>query len=111
MHEWIKDFPAAITACDKDGIILEMNEKACATFSEYGGASLIGTSLFDCHNPHSIAMIKEMLATGSNNTYTIEKKGVKKLIYQQPWYKDGEVGGLVEMSIVIPSEMPHHVRS
>ena len=28
MHEWISEFPAAITVCDKDGIILEMNDKA-----------------------------------------------------------------------------------
>ncbi|MCB5247715.1 MAG: PAS sensor protein [Candidatus Cloacimonetes bacterium] len=111
MPEWIKDFPAAITVCDKDGLILDMNEKACATFADHGGAALIGTSLFDCHNPRSVALIKEMLANGTNNVYTIAKNGVKKLIYQQPWYRDGELGGLVEISLELPEDMAHYVRS
>lgn len=111
MHDWIEHFPAAITVSDKDGKILEMNEKACETFASHGGASLIGTSLYDCHKPRSIEIIKDMLATGRNNVYTIEKNGVKKLIFQQPWYIDGECGGLVEISIELPAEMPHYVRS
>ena len=111
MHEWIKSFPAAITVCDKEGIILEMNEKACATFAAQGGEALIGTSLFACHKPASIEKIRRMLASGGNNVYTIEKNGVKKLIYQQPWYKDGEIAGLVEISLEIPEVMEHHVRS
>ncbi len=110
MHDWIKDFPAAITVCDTDGIILEMNAKACATFASEGGAALIGTSLYACHNPHSVAAIKEMLATGGKNVYTIEKRGVKKLIYQHPWYQDGQIAGLVEISLEIPQTMAHHVR-
>ncbi len=111
MHDWIKHFSAAITVCDKDGIILDMNDKACATFAAYGGADMIGTSLYDCHKPASVATIKDMLATGKNNVYTIEKNGVKKLIYQHPWYQDGEVGGMVEISLELPAEMAHHVRS
>jgi len=110
MHEWIRDFPAAITVCDRDGLILEMNEKACATFASRGGAALISTSLFDCHKPCSVAIIRDMLATGKNNVYTIEKQGVKKLIYQQPWYQNGELGGLVELSLELPDTMAHHVR-
>ncbi|MBW6513578.1 MAG: PAS domain-containing protein [Candidatus Syntrophosphaera sp.] len=111
MHEWIKHFPVAITVCDQDGTIIEMNDAACATFSDHGGAALIGTSLYDCHQPRSIAIIKDMLATGKNNVYSIEKNGVRKLIYQQPWQKDGEQGGLVEISFVLPPDMEHHVRS
>ena len=111
MHEWIKDFPAAITVCDTEGIILEMNAKACATFSEQGGTALIGKSLFDCHKPESVAAIREMLATGRNNVYTIEKNGVKKLIFQQPWRRDGKIAGLVEISLELPLQMAHHVRS
>lgn len=110
-HDWIKEFPAAITVCDKDGVIIDMNDKACATFAVEGGAALIGKSLYDCHNPHSCSIIREMLATGRNNVYTIEKKGQKKLIYQQPWYKDGQTGGLVEISLELPEQMEHHVRS
>jgi hypothetical protein len=31
---WIHEFPAAITVCDANGIILAMNEKSIATFIE-----------------------------------------------------------------------------
>jgi hypothetical protein len=51
------------------------------------------------------------MATGDSNSYTIEKKGVKKLIHQMPWHENGELAGLVEFSLVIPQVMPHFVRS
>ncbi|CUQ61167.1 Uncharacterised protein [Dorea longicatena] len=44
------------------------------------------------------------------NAYTIEKNGVKKMIYQTAWKQDGVVGGLVEISMEIPGEMPHYMR-
>jgi hypothetical protein len=110
-HYWIKNFPAAITVCDRNGIIVDMNAKACATFADEGGAELIGRSLYNCHNPHSCELIREMLSTGKNNIYTIEKNGIKKMICQQPWFEGGEVAGMVEISMELPAEMAHHVRS
>ena len=109
--KWIKDFDAAITVCDVNGVILDMNEKAIATFEKYGGRTLIGQSLFDYHKPESVLEIKKMMESGSNNVYTIEKNGTKKLIYQNPWYEQGVIKGLVEFSIEIPFEMAHHVRN
>lgn len=108
--EWIKEFPAAITVCDKQGDIIEMNDKACETFAADGGKELIGHNLKDCHKPASWDMIVSMLETGKSNMYTIEKNGLKKMIIQQPWFKDGEVAGIVEMSLVIPEVLPHYVR-
>jgi len=32
------------------------------------------------------------------------------LIYQSPWYQNGEFAGLVEISLEIPEQMPHFVR-
>lgn len=32
------------------------------------------------------------------------------MIYQTVWKKDGEVAGLVELSIVLPPDIPHYVR-
>ena len=107
---WTKEYDAAITICDKDGIILQMNEKACKVFENYGGKDLIGKNLFDCHSSSSQIKLKEMIEKEESNTYTIEKNGIKKLIHQSPWYKDGICKGLVELSIEIPSEMPHFVR-
>lgn len=109
-HEWIREFPAAITVCDTQGVILEMNDQAAKTFEDEGGASLVGSNLMDCHNATSQTRIKELLATGSNNVYTIEKLGKHKLIFQAPWFEDRVCMGLVELSLEIPSEMPHFMR-
>jgi len=32
------------------------------------------------------------------------------MIYQTAWKKEGKVSGLVEISMVIPQDMPHYVR-
>jgi len=109
--EWIESCPASITVCDAEGTIIAMNEKAHTTFIKDGGRLLIGQSLFDCHNEHSNEIIRELLAEGRSNSYTIEKNGIKKFIYQCPWRQDGRVAGLVEFSFEIPFELPHFVRS
>ncbi len=41
---------------------------------------------------------------------TPQKNGVKKLIYQTPWYREGTYMGFMELSLEIPAEMKHHVR-
>ena len=81
-HEWIKEFPAAITVCNAEGIILEMNDKAAKTFEKDGGYKLIGASMFDCHPDPARGKVERLLAAKVKNVYTIEKNGVKKLIYQ-----------------------------
>ena len=108
--DWIEEFPCAITVCDVAGRILEMNAKAGATFQNRGGKALIGKDLFDCHQESSRQKIREILERERPNCYTIEKEGMKKLIYQSPWYRDGTLQGLVEISIPLPAELPHFVR-
>ena len=108
--DWVKEFPVAITVCDRQGVIIEMNDKAAHTFAADGGLELIGHNLKDCHKPSSWEKILEIMDTGTANTYTIEKNGLKKMIIQQPWYKENEVAGVVEMSIILPEVLPHHVR-
>ncbi len=112
-HEWIKEFPAAVTVCDTEGIILEMNDKAAKTFEKDGGrfANLIGSNMLACHPDPAREKTERLLATRVKNVYTIEKNGVKKLIYQSPWYKEGTYAGFVEISLEIPMEMPHFIRS
>lgn len=109
-HAWIEEFPAAATVIDLDGKIIAMNNKSAKTFSSDGERDLIGKSAFDCHPPAAQAKLKELLITQGTNVYTIEKKGVKKLIYQGPWYRDGKFAGIVELSLEIPFEMPHFIR-
>ena len=108
-YEWAKEMKCAVTVCDTNGIILYMNDKSKKTFAKHG--DMIGKCLFGCHNPKSLAKIHEMLENGTCNSYTISKEGVKKMIYQTPWFKDGVVAGMVELSMEIPEEMPHYVRS
>ena len=105
-----KELPFAITVCDTEAIILYMNDRSINTFHKYGGAEIIGTSLFQYHNGPSADKLRELLDTETNNAYTIEKNDIKKLIYQSPWYKDSKFAGLIELSLVIPMEMSHFVR-
>ena len=109
-HEWVKEFPGAITVCDPQGIIVEMNDKSINSFAKDGGADLIGSNVLDCHPEPARSKLVEMLKNGRANVYTIEKKGVKKLIYQSPVYENGEYAGFVEMSLEIPFDMPHFKR-
>ena len=106
-----EEFPVALTITDLQGTIVYMNEKSAEVNAKGGGKEWIGKQVRDCHNDRSRAII-EQLFRGEFNAYTIEKKGVRKLIYQAPWRVEGEVRGLVELSIILPEgEMPHYVRS
>ena len=109
-HAWIKEFPAAATVCDREGIILEMNDKAAKYLEKDGGYALIGKNMLDCHPDPARGKAERLLDTRQANIYTIEKNGVKKLIYQSPWYTNGEYAGFVELSMEIPFEMPHFIR-
>jgi transcriptional regulator with PAS, ATPase and Fis domain len=108
--DWVKEVPAAVTVCDREGVILAMNDKSARTFANDGGAALIGSNLFACHSGPAASKLQELLAAQSLNVYTIEKNGVKKLIYQSPWYENGVYSGFVELSLEIPFEIPHFVR-
>jgi transcriptional regulator with PAS, ATPase and Fis domain len=103
---WARELPAAVTVCDRNGVILEMNDKAKSTFA----GDLVGRNILDCHPEPARAKLAELLATGRSNVYTIEKKGVKKLIHQSPWYEDGQFAGLVEISLELPASLPHFRR-
>ncbi|HUW64523.1 MAG TPA: PAS domain-containing protein [Spirochaetia bacterium] len=107
---WVENFPRSIMVCDREGKILEMNEKACTVFQKDGGRELTGRNVLDCHPGAAREKLKGMLDNQTFNCYTTEKDGVKKLIYQTPWYKDNEYMGFVELSLEIPFEMPHFVR-
>ena len=106
--DWAKEMNCAVTVCDTEGIIIYMNDKAKATFASHG--DLVGKSLMGCHSDRSNGIIAHLLETGGYNAYTIEKEGLRKMIYQTAWKQDGKVAGLVEISMVIPQDMPHYIR-
>ncbi len=105
MFDWAKELGCAVTVCDKEGKVLYQNDKSIVT-----NGNVMEQNIFGCHNPRSQEIIRRLINEGSTNSYTISKKGEKKLIHQAPWFQDGQVAGLVEFSIVIPEEMPHYIR-
>jgi len=109
-HSWVHEFPVAITVCDPSGIILEMNDRAVKAYQSQGGIKLIGTNMLDCHPEPARTKVQGLLKTRQANVYTIEKGGVKKLIYQAPWSQEGRYSGFVELSLEIPAQMPHFIR-
>ena len=109
MFDWAEEIHCAVTICDTEGKILYMNQRSRETFN-HAGESRIGTSLMPCHNERSQQIIRDMLANDHTHCYTISKGGRRKLIYQTPWRENGEVKGLVEISIVLPDDMPHYNR-
>ena len=108
MDTCFEELPIAITVADTEGNIIDMNQRSADVNSH--GEKIIGHNLYDCHPPRAAAILSELYAEQKKNVYTIEKNGIKKLIYQVPWYKDGQFGGLMELSMEIPFEMPHYVR-
>jgi transcriptional regulator with PAS, ATPase and Fis domain len=109
-HQWVQESSAAITVCDAQGIILEMNDQAAKVFQKRGGKKLVGSNLLDCHPEPARTKLKQLMEQQQTNIYTVEKNGVTRLIYQSPWYAGGKYSGFMEISFIVPSPMPHIVR-
>jgi uncharacterized protein YndB with AHSA1/START domain len=109
-HAWVAEFPGAVTVCDRNGVVIAMNAKAADSFAGDGGLALVGSNLLDCHPEPSRTQVAELLAIPRVNAYTIEKRGMHKVIYQAPWFEAGACAGLVELSLDVPANMPHFVR-
>ena len=91
----------AATVCDREGKVLYQNARAVRRDGD-----VIGKNLYGCHSPASCEMIRRMIETGMGNTYTIIRKGHRRLIHQTPWREDdGSVAGLIELSIGLPDDM------
>ena len=107
---WTDEFLGAITVCDREGIVVYMNERSKLQFAKSGDGDLMGKSLIECHPEPARSLLLKMLAEPFSNSYTIEKKGIRKMIHQTPWMENGEFKGVVEISFEIPMETPHHIR-
>ncbi|MBN1222176.1 MAG: diguanylate cyclase [Candidatus Aminicenantes bacterium] len=110
LHPWVKEFPGAVVACDKEGIIVDLNDEAAAMFAESGGRKLIGSVIYDCHPGPCKAKLTELMDSRRKNIYTIRKDGRRELIFQTPWYRDGQYAGYCELILELPQEMPHFDR-
>lgn len=108
LPDWAREMNCTVTVCDSEGLVVYMNDKALETFAKHG--DMRGRNLIPCHNEDSVRKINHMLSTGESNVYTIQKNGVRKMIYQTPWRVDGKISGLVEISMVLPDDTPHYDR-
>lgn len=105
--DYFKELNIAVTVSDKEGRVLWMNDKS----QDVNHGDFTGKSLLDCHPEPARTQLQQMLKDHNTNVYTIEKGGIKKLIYQIPWYEEKEFAGYIEFSMEIPFEMPHFVRT
>lgn len=109
-HRWVDEFPGAVTVCDPEGTILEMNDRSAKMFEEQGGRALLGKNLLDCHPGPARRTLEGIMERRETNVYTIEKNGKKKIIYQSPWYARGVYAGFVELVLETPVSIPHFIR-
>lgn len=109
-RDYFEGADVAVTVCAKDGTILDMNQKSRKTFLRPGQSEILGNNVLDCHPEPARTMLADMLAHPRTNVYTVEKEGVKKLIFQTPWYDEGEYAGFMELSMVLPEVIPNRVR-
>ena len=109
-QDYFEKADVAVTICAKDGTILDMNRKSRKTFIKPGMPEIIGQNVLDCHPEPARSLLADMLKNPRTNVYTVEKEGVKKLIFQTPWYDDDEYAGYMELSMVLPEVIPNRVR-
>lgn len=109
MIPYFEEADIAVTICDKEGRIIEMNQQS-RQVNLKPGQDLIGRQVLDCHPESARSMLASMMANETKHVYTIQKGDRRKLIYQIPWYEGGEYAGFLELSMIIPEEMPHYVR-
>ncbi len=74
--------------CDMEHVIVYMNTTAIKRYEKRGGSALIGKSIFDCHNAHSVEIIRSVAAKFCENpdlnkvyTYTKNWDGENSDVY------------------------------
>jgi transcriptional regulator with PAS, ATPase and Fis domain len=107
---WFMVFPGAITVTDQEGIILEMNDRSAEMFKNDGGFALIGRNAITCHNEPTQTKVRKIYDTQQPNIYSIQKNGRKQLVYQTPYFIEGNFAGVIEICLDLPEEIPHFNR-
>jgi len=110
INNWFKVFPGAITVTDADGSVIEMNEQSAEMFKNDGGYEVMGRNAITCHPEPTQTKVREMYESQKPNIYSIQKNGKNQLIYQTPYFLEGEFAGFVEICLHLPEEIPHFDR-
>ena len=83
MERCLDEEEAAITICNLAGIIIYMNERSRKAFTKYDDSGVtVGSSLVECHPEPARSKLLAMLKVPQTNVYTIEKRGIRKIIRQ-----------------------------
>ena len=62
--DWTNGFLGAITVCDREGIVVYMNERSKEQFAKNDGGNLLGKSLIECHpEPARTFLLKDACRT------------------------------------------------
>jgi transcriptional regulator with PAS, ATPase and Fis domain len=101
-EHWYDEVSFPVTVCDREGVIVEMNQQSISEFEPDGGANLLGASLLDCHPEPARLMLQNMLKSQNPHTYISKSDGKTELVHQTPWFINGEYQGFVEIIIALP---------
>ena len=104
-------FPGAVVICDPEGIIIYINAAAETILATHGGRALIGSNVLDCHPTPAREKLAMLMRDRLTNTYTSEKNGTKRLVYQFPLYQNGTYSGYGEISFEVPLAIPNFLHS
>jgi PAS domain-containing protein len=107
---WAATYPAEIMVCDREGIIIEMNDVAIRLYENEGGARLIGTNVYDYHQQPARDNLRKLVEQHKHVVYTTEKAGKKKLVSIAPWFQDGAYAGFVLIVLDLPQDMQNIVK-
>jgi hypothetical protein len=109
--DWFERLPCAITVCDDDYTVLYLNRRAAEVNAADGGKELVGRNLLSCHPARARSKLRAVMAGASPNVYTVDKNGVRKVVFQAHWRRGGRQAGLVEVTFELPYDAAHFVRS
>jgi PAS domain-containing protein len=109
-YKGFDSFPGAVTICTPEGIIEYMNSAAETLLAGHGGRALIGSNVLDCHPAAAREILEGLMRDRRSNTYTSEKNGIRRLVYQFPLFEGGSYSGYGEISFEISFAIPNFVR-
>ena len=86
LFSMVEEDHCAIVICNLEHEIIYMNPAAVERYGKWGGVSLLVINLLDCHNAHSVQMIKEVLdwfreSADNNRVYTSYNEKENKDVY------------------------------
>lgn len=76
----------SVVICDLNHTIIYMNPAAISNYSKSGGKSLVGKSIFDCHNSDSKEKIEKVVEwfkkdTSNNRVFTFHNNKHNRDVY------------------------------